>query len=97
MNTLRQAVQEYLSLRRSLGFKLREAGKGLLDFVTFMEQHRASYITQRVGARLGSTTYECSTRILGTTTELRARICALSQRHRSTHADSAAGLVAIPT
>ena len=46
MNTLRQAVQEYLSMRRDLGFKLREAGKGLLDFVTFMEQHRASYITQ---------------------------------------------------
>ena len=46
MNTLRQAVQEYLSLRRSLGFKLRQAGKGLLDFVTFMEQHRAAYITQ---------------------------------------------------
>ena len=46
MTTLRQAVREYLSMRRDLGFKLREAGKGLLDFVTFMEQHRASYITQ---------------------------------------------------
>jgi integrase/recombinase XerD len=46
MNTLRQAVQEYLSLRRGLGFKLHEAGKGLLDFATFMEQRRASYITQ---------------------------------------------------
>lgn len=46
MNTLRQALKEYLSLRRSLGFKLREAGKGLHDFVTFIEQHRASYITQ---------------------------------------------------
>ena len=46
MNTLRQAVQEYLNLRRSLGFKLQDAGKGLLDFVTFMERHRASYITQ---------------------------------------------------
>jgi integrase/recombinase XerD len=46
MNTLRQAVQEYLSMRRYLGFKLQDAGKGLLDFVTFMEQHRASYITQ---------------------------------------------------
>src|SRR5213593_5270568 len=46
MNTLRQAVQEYLSMRRALGFLLREAGKGLVDFVTFMEQHRASYITQ---------------------------------------------------
>jgi integrase len=46
MNTLRQAVQAYLSLRRALGFKLVETGKGLLDFVTFMEQHRASCITQ---------------------------------------------------
>ena len=48
MNTLRQAVHEYLSLRRSLGFKLQDAGKGLLDFVTFMEHHRPSYITQAV-------------------------------------------------
>ncbi len=46
MNTLRKAVHEYLSMRRNLGFKLREAGKGLLDFVTFMEQRHASYITQ---------------------------------------------------
>jgi len=46
MNTLRKAVQEYLSMRRNLGFTLDEAGKGLLDFVTFMEQRRASYITQ---------------------------------------------------
>jgi integrase len=46
MNTLRQAVREYLSLRRDLGFKLQEAGKGLYDFVSFMEQRRASYITQ---------------------------------------------------
>ena len=45
MNILRQAVKDYLNLRRSLGFKLLEAGKGLLDFVTFMERHHASYIT----------------------------------------------------
>jgi integrase len=46
MNTLRQAAQDYLSLRRALGFKLREAGKQLLDFVTFMKRHHASSITQ---------------------------------------------------
>jgi integrase len=46
VNTLRQAVQEYLDLRRHLGFKLREAGRGLLDFVTYLEQHHATYITQ---------------------------------------------------
>jgi len=48
MNTLRQATHEYLSMRRALGFKLREAGARLLDFVTFMEQHRALYITNKL-------------------------------------------------
>ena len=46
MTTLRIAVREYVRTRRDLGFKLRETGKGLLDFVMFMEQHRAPYITQ---------------------------------------------------
>ena len=46
MNTLRQAVQEYLVMRRSFGFKLEHAGPALLDFVSFLQQHRASYITQ---------------------------------------------------
>jgi integrase len=45
MNSLREAVQEYLAVRRDLGFKLREAGKGLLGFVSFMEQQCAAYIT----------------------------------------------------
>ncbi|MBM3272826.1 integrase [Candidatus Kaiserbacteria bacterium] len=48
MNTLRQAVQEYLAMRRSLGFKLERAGPALLDFVSFLQQHRASYITLRL-------------------------------------------------
>ena len=46
MNTLRQALHEYLSLRRNLGFKLREAGKALLDFVRFMEQQGALHTTE---------------------------------------------------
>lgn len=48
MNTLRQAAQEYLAMRRSLGFKLERAGPALLDFVSFLQQHRASYITLRL-------------------------------------------------
>ena len=46
MTPLRQAVEEYLRMRRDLGFRLHRAGKGLLKFVTFLERHRASYITQ---------------------------------------------------
>jgi integrase/recombinase XerD len=48
MNTLREAVQDYLTLRHNLGFKLRRAGKLLPAFVTFMEQRRASYITPQL-------------------------------------------------
>jgi len=33
-------------MRRAPWFQLLEAGRALLDFVTLMEQHRASYITQ---------------------------------------------------
>ncbi len=45
MNTLREAVADYLALRRSLGFKLRDAGIALADFVSFLEQRGASQIT----------------------------------------------------
>ena len=96
MTTLRQAVQEYVRMRRDLGFKLHDAGKGLLDFVTFMEQHRASHITQALALAWAQTTCERSTGALGSATELRTRICALSQCDGSTHADSGAGPVALP-
>ena len=46
MKTLRQALQEYPGLRRNLGYQLREAGKALFDFVTFMDQQGALYITE---------------------------------------------------
>jgi integrase/recombinase XerD len=48
MTTLRAAVQAYLAMRRDLGFHLRETGRLLLQFVAFMEQHRATIITTRL-------------------------------------------------
>ena len=45
MNTLREALQEYLELRRGLGFKMRDAGLLLPRFVSFMEQQQAVHIT----------------------------------------------------
>jgi len=45
MSTLRQAVEDYIQMRRSLGFKLKEAKAGLLKFVSFLEQRGASHIT----------------------------------------------------
>jgi integrase/recombinase XerD len=48
MNTLRQAIEEYLALRRSLGFKMSDAGRALSEFATFMERLRAPYVTQEL-------------------------------------------------
>lgn len=48
MNTLREALQEYLALRRSLGFKMHDAGLVLPRFVAFMEEHQALHITTRL-------------------------------------------------
>jgi integrase len=45
MNTLREALRDYLSMRRGLGFQLREAGRALADFVVFLEERNARYIT----------------------------------------------------
>jgi Phage integrase family len=37
----RKAVEDYLDLRRSLGFKLLEAKVGLISFASFLKQRRA--------------------------------------------------------
>ncbi|BFI70088.1 tyrosine-type recombinase/integrase [Yersinia pseudotuberculosis] len=45
MNTLREALEEYLQLRRSLGFKLHDEGLQLPRFITFLEERDITYIT----------------------------------------------------
>ena len=45
MSALREAVRDYLELRRSLGFKLVDPGLMLPRFVDFLEQRGSSYIT----------------------------------------------------
>jgi integrase/recombinase XerD len=45
MRPMRDAIQDYLTLRRSLGFKLQDAGVALAAFASFMAQHRAAHIT----------------------------------------------------
>jgi len=45
MSTLREAMEQYLSLRRSLGFKLIKVESILRSFVAFAEKKAASHIT----------------------------------------------------
>jgi len=51
MSSLRRAVQQYLTMRRSLGFKLRDMGRNLQHFVSFMEQQSTSLITTDLALR----------------------------------------------
>ena len=48
MKTLRAAIQDYLTLRRGLGFKLKKHSRFLEEFVSFLEQAGASRITSRL-------------------------------------------------
>ena len=45
MKPLRQGINDYIALRRSLGFKLRRMSEGLREFAVFLEQKAASYVT----------------------------------------------------
>ena len=51
MTCLRKAVENYLTMRRSLGFKLRDMEHNLHHFVSFMEQQEASIITIELALR----------------------------------------------
>ena len=45
MKLLQEAVEDYITLRRSLGFKLRDMADDLRKFAGFLEEKAAPYIT----------------------------------------------------
>jgi site-specific recombinase XerD len=51
MSALREAMQQYLSLRRSLGFKLINTESTLRSFVAFAEREAASHVTTDLALR----------------------------------------------
>lgn len=63
MNTLTEAINDYVSMRQGLGFKLVQVKGWLKDFAAFMDAHGGSWVTtelalqwavQRVGGRPAS-------------------------------------------
>ena len=48
MRSMCQAIADYMALRRSLGFKLREYGDCLLEFAAFLRKHGASSVTSKL-------------------------------------------------
>lgn len=51
MISLRRQLDDYLKLRRQLGFKLELAGQMLRQFVRFAEQEKAAFITIKLALR----------------------------------------------
>lgn len=51
MSELRERLEEYLAIRRSLGFKLTELARRLRNFVDYAENDGASYITTELALR----------------------------------------------
>ena len=45
MNTLTEAIHEYVGMRQSLGFKLLQVEAYLKDFAAFMDTHGATWVT----------------------------------------------------
>jgi integrase/recombinase XerD len=54
MKTPRQAVGEYLSLRRSLGFKLKDHERRLREFVSFLTKKKASRISTQLALQFAT-------------------------------------------
>lgn len=48
MSAIREAVHDYINLRRNLGYKLVRTEYELLRFASFMEQRQTSHITQNL-------------------------------------------------
>jgi len=54
MKTLRQAVRDYLSLRRSLGFKLKDHERVLQEFVSFLKKERSARVSIRLALQFAT-------------------------------------------
>jgi integrase len=51
MNSLRQALNDYLVVRRALGFKLARDGEMLPDFISFLERSDSAHITSALAVK----------------------------------------------
>jgi integrase/recombinase XerD len=68
MNPLAAALQEYIAIRRALGFELRQTARTLPQFVSFLEREQKSFITTELALRwaqekVGASSTTCAARL----------------------------------
>lgn len=79
MNSMRQSAREYIGIRRSLGLKLEQPYRYLMDFVSFLERRRIPYVTVKLAyewAKLPAT-------VAPHTWAIRMRVVRQFAQHRS--------------
>jgi integrase/recombinase XerD len=54
MKTVRQAVGEYLALRRNLGFKLKDHERCLREFISFLKKERSTRVSTRLALQFAT-------------------------------------------
>ena len=83
MSPLQAALDEYLAVRRALGYKLRLSGRLLHRFVDFAERQGATYITSELAAGMGNAAWLSAARSVGEPPGDGAPLCAVLQRAAS--------------
>jgi len=81
MKTLREAVSDYLMMRRGLGFKLRHVEHDLGSFVSFMELEKAPFIRSDLALKWAMAPTDRAASLLGAALKRRARLRTVPERH----------------
>ena len=93
MSGLQERVDEYLRLRRALGFKLKEDERTLGQLVGYLEAAGASTVTSELANRLGPTACRGASEPMGEAAADRAGVRRLPANDRPDGRDPAAGRV----
>ena len=95
MKTLRQAVGDYLALRRSLGFKLKDHERCLRELIFFLRKKKVLLSLHPPGLAVCDATPAPTAGAMGRSPACSTGLCPLPQRRRSPHRDTTAGPVAL--
>ena len=79
MSQLQVALDEYLAVRRALGYKLRLSGRLLQRFVDFADRQGATYITSELAVGMGNAAWFSAARSMGEPAWDGAPLCAVLQ------------------
>ena len=88
MKSVRNAIEDYIALRRSLGFKLRDTATCLAEFAAFLEQKEAPYITTALALEWAMQPVDHQPSDWARRSGLRSRVRSPLERNRSAHRNS---------